>query len=135
MAINSLGRTGDVEVYLSWGVRQQGTNSFNQGAHAAFVSSITPNLNGTNIVSYTLKYIDDPNQNGTTTSSVEHTMTILPSGVDANAATNVTFRGVVGFWIENVATVPEPSTIELAALGLGALGLALARRSRRRRRS
>jgi hypothetical protein len=51
------------------------------------------------------------------------------------AGTNVQFRGVVGFFMENVTQVPEPSSLAMAVLGFGAVGLPLflIRRPKRKR--
>ena len=136
-AINSLNSTSDVEVWLSWGTitnhNGSGTN-FIRGAHQAFVTDIRPNTNAAGqIVSYTLRYIDDPVQGDTNAANALNTITILPNGTDANAGQNVVNAGVVGFFIETPTTVPEASTIELAALGIGALALMHTLRRRRRR--
>ncbi len=130
-AISALNRTSDVEVYLDWGRTfvqtnitgpVSGTNVL-YGAHMAFVVSITPNTNAAGqIVSYTLRYMDDPRQQDGSASNQVHAMTILPDGRDVRYTnSNVQLAGVVGFFIEDVTTaaVPEPSLFGLFALGTG----------------
>ena len=142
-AISTLRSNGDVEVYLSWGQtnRVQGGTNFvvGFGAHMAFVTGLFPNTNAAGqIVSYTMRYIDDHQQNGAGTNYFNE-RTFLPDGREAwtavGAGTNVQFRGVVGFFMENVTQVPEPSSLAMAVLGFGAVGLPLflIRRPKRKR--
>jgi PEP-CTERM motif len=133
--INSLNSTGDVELWISWGFTVVGGVTNFNGGHAVFVSSVTPITNSLGqIVRYQIRYIEDPNQGGNSTNNQVRVMTVFPNGVDVNTPAGVQGRGAVGFFLENVV-VPEPSTIELAALGLGALGFGLTRRQRRRKRT
>ena len=134
-AISTLRSNGDVEVYLSWGQRFVRTNAAPNpplgtnvvyGAHQAFVTGLIPNTNAAGqIVSYTLRYIDDHQQNGNGTNFFNE-MTILPNGRDASTTnTTIVFRGVVGFFMENVTQVPEPGSLAMVLLGFGAVGLPL----------
>ncbi len=139
-AISTLRSNGNVEVYLSWGqtfIRTNGPGgpalgtNFINGAHQAFVTDIIPNTNAAGmIVSYTIRYIDDHEQNGMGTNFFNET-TILPNGQDASTTnTTTSYAGVIGFFMENVTQVPEPSTIALAMLGFTAVALSRIRRPR-----
>jgi hypothetical protein len=62
-------------------------------------------------------------------------LTVSPNGLDVNTPVGVTNRGVTGFFLENVVQVPEPSSVAMAVLGFGAIGLPLffIRRPKRKR--
>jgi hypothetical protein len=130
-AINSLNSTGDVETWISWGYTvNAGTNVY-RGAHAVFVSSITPITNSLGqVVRYQIRYIQDPNQGGGSTNNQVLTMSVFANGADANAPAGVQGQGIAGFFLENMVAVPEPSTVLLTAMGC----LTLLWQTRRRRR-
>jgi len=132
-AINCLNSTGDVEVGISWGYyKNAGTNVY-RGAHMAFVSSLTPNTNAAGqVISYTIRYIEDSSQGNNMANNDVKTMTITNGGLDASAPPGVMGQGVTGFFLENV-TVPEPSSFVMAALGAGALGLSVVYRRPKRK--
>ena len=135
-AINTLNATGDVEVGITWGYTVQGGTNYYYGGHAAFVSSITANTNAAGqVVSYTIRYIEDTAQNGVTATNNVRFLTVSPNGLDVNTPVGVTNRGVTGFFLENVVQVPEPSSVAMAVLGFGAIGLPLffIRRPKRKR--
>jgi len=136
-AINSLNSTGDVELGVFWGFRyvtngvtgQISTNSM--GGHAVFVTGITTLTTNGVPYRYIVDVIQDPNQGGGSLTNGTDRYTFDTSGNMLNRGG--AGAGINSFRIETV--VPEPATVELAALGLGAIGFSLARRKRRRKRS
>jgi hypothetical protein len=66
-AIDTLGDGGDVEILITW---DDGTG------HAAMVTSITDNGDGT----YTITYVDDPDQTDNEPGNEEHTITVNADG-------------------------------------------------------
>ena len=133
-AINSLNSTSDVEVWLNWGTvtnRNGMATNIVLGAHQAFVTAIRPNITVSGVVSYTIYYIDDPIQGDNTPSNALNQITVDVNGNTVNPGPNVASAGVVGFFIE--AVIPEPSTLGMVALGLGALALTRSWTRRRRR--
>ena len=66
-AMETLENGGDVEILISW----EGG-----GGHAAMVTSITDNGDGT----YTITYVDDPNQGDGQAENQEHTITVNADG-------------------------------------------------------
>jgi hypothetical protein len=130
-AINSLNSTGDVETWISWGYTVNAGVTNSRGAHAVFVSSVTPITNSLGqIVRYQIRYIQDPNQGGGSTNNQVLTMTIFPNGADVNTPAGVQGQGIAGFFLENLAVVPEPSTMVLAAMGALTLMWQVRRRGR-----
>ena len=101
------------------------------GGHAVFVTGITTLTTNGVPYRYIVDVIQDPNQGGGSLTNGTDRYTFDTSG-------NMLNRGGAGAGINSfrieMATVPEPETVELAALGLGALGL-MRVLSRRRRRS
>ena len=134
VAINTLNKTGDVELGISWGFSLTNTPSGVRtnfgGGHAVFVSQIIPITNAAGqIVRYQVRYIEDSIQGDSIASNNVKTMTVTPGGLDVNSPTNVVGRGIFGFFIENPTTVPEPSTLAMAAMGM--IAAVLVRRRRR----
>ena len=66
-AMDTLEDGGDVEILISW---------TGGGGHAAMVTSITDNGDGT----YTITYVDDPNQGDGQAENEEHTITVNADG-------------------------------------------------------
>ena len=66
-AMDTLDNGGDVEILISWD---------GGGGHAAMVTSITDNGDGT----YTITYVDDPNQGDGQAENEEHTITVNGDG-------------------------------------------------------
>jgi hypothetical protein len=66
-AMDTLEKGGDVEILISWD---------GGGGHAAMVTSITDNGDGT----YTITYVDDPNQGDGQAENEEHTITVNADG-------------------------------------------------------
>ncbi|HYU32641.1 MAG TPA: hypothetical protein VEW48_10805 [Thermoanaerobaculia bacterium] len=66
-AMDTLDKGGDVEILIGW---DEG------GGHAAMVTSITDNGDGT----YTITYVDDPNQGDGKGENEEHTITVNADG-------------------------------------------------------
>ena len=126
--ISALNATGDVEIGVSWGFQVVGGVTNYLGGHAVMVTGVTTLY--TNGVPYrhVVDVVQDPLQgSGSTTNENDR------YEFDTNG--NLLNKGGIGARINNFrieAVVPEPATVELAALGLGALGL---RRALRRRRS
>jgi hypothetical protein len=102
----------------------------------AFVAGITPMTNSAGqTLAYSVKYIEDTYQgDGNAANNVKY-MTILPNGTVLGTPTNIMGRGVTGFFLENVVAVPEPSSVAMAALGLGALASSIVFRRRKRNRT
>jgi hypothetical protein len=141
--ISSLNATSDLEVWITYGYTLSNApggriiTNYN-GAHAAFVTGITPiygGPGGTNIIQYNVTFINDPDQGASTNRGNElDSMVVFPGGITTQYGPTVMNAGIFGFFVET-ATVPEPSSITMAALGLGLLGLSLVFRKPKRRRT
>jgi len=99
------------------------------------VSGIVPIYQGTNIVGYNVSFINDPDQGASTNRNNEvFTMPVAITGTSTVFGAGVQGTSIVGFYVET-AMIPEPSSLLLAAAGLGALGLSFAyRRPKRKQR-
>jgi len=136
--ISALNSTGDVELGVFWGFTittniitgRISTNSL--GGHAVFVSGVTTLYTNGIPYRYIVDVLQDPNQGGGSTNNEADRYTFDTNGNMLNRGG--LFAGINSFRIET-SMIPEPSTIELAALGMGALGLARAFQRRRRRRT
>jgi hypothetical protein len=119
--ISSLNATGDVEIGVGWA---------GGGGHCIFVTGVTTVYTNGVPYRYIVNGLQDPNQGGTSISNQTTQYTFDTSGnlLDNGGGSLNSFR------IE-MATVPEPSTMELAGMGIGALALMQAMRQRRRRRT
>jgi hypothetical protein len=129
--ISALNSTGDVEIGVSWGYNVVGGVTNYLGGHAVMVTGVTTIYSNGVPVRYIVDVVQDPLQgSGSTTNETDR--------YEFDTMGNLLNKGGMGARINNFrieTVVPEPATIELAALGLGALGFSLARRRRGRKRS
>lgn len=135
MAINSLNSTGDVEIGINWGYRVIAGTNYYYGLHAAMITqiiAITNSLGQT--VAYQIQYVDNPKQGMGIATNVPHSFYVDLNGNELGAPAGIQGSGVTGYFIENVQ-VPEPTSLAMAALGLGALASSVVFRRRKRNHS
>ncbi|HXI85428.1 MAG TPA: PEP-CTERM sorting domain-containing protein [Verrucomicrobiae bacterium] len=117
--ISALNSTGDVEIGVSWA---------GGGGHCVFVTGVTTLYTNGAPYRYVVNIIQDPNQGGNSVTNETDQYVFDTNGNMLNKG-----GGSLNSFRIELATVPEPSTIVLSALGLGAIGFSLSRRSRQRR--
>jgi hypothetical protein len=141
-AIAALNATGDVEMgwYQGFSITNipgRGVVTNDYGGHAVFVSSITPvyttNMPST-LLGYIVTVIDTPRQGSGIASNRQYELAFDVNGNELTGNTNIQGASLNSFRIE-MATVPEPSSLAMAAMGLGALAVSLGVGWRRRRRT
>lgn len=119
-AIETLKARGDVELMVHWGKNEKDKS---QGGHAAFVSGIQQNSDG----SFTVTIIDDPNQRNGVAENNKYTLSFDPTGALRGYGTGA---ALIGFQIE---TVPEPTSLALVLTSVAVTGVgrkAVRRRAR-----
>ena len=87
--INTLNSGGDVEILIGWD---------GGGGHAAMIISVTQHADG----SYTIVYVDDPNQGDGQAENQPHVIHVDPNG-------NFPGGHIIGFLIETWSPTPTPT--------------------------
>jgi hypothetical protein len=136
-AIAALNSSQDVEMAINQGITTIGNRVYTNGGHAVFVSQIIP-VYSTNAAMTFLGWdvnVIDSRQGINSTSNRMYTVIFNPDGT-YQTGSNTTGAALKNFRIECAFnTVPEPSSLAMAALGLGALASSVVFRRRKRHRT